>query len=1102
MMKRFLVTLAILGCAARGHSAPLMRYPTTSKAEIAFVAYDDLWTASLEGGPAHRLTRDAGAISTPVFSPDGRWIAYTSRRAGLGDVYVISAKGGEPKRLTFEASSFSDGALVVAWTPDSNRVIFLSHRAAPVAKLVRAFSVSIAGGPAEQLPLDRAGMMSYSPDGHKIAYNRIFRNLELRKRYIGGQAQDIYTYDFDTHVLSRLTHWKGTDTAPMWYGRKIYFLSDRGTGFRENIWSYDLDSKAFRQLTNFAGYDIDWPSLGGSTITFQQGGRLYAIDLPSEHLREVKIEVPNESEHLRAHTLEVGPFARVTDVMDGIDYALAPNGDSLLLSAHGDLFRISPQSQGKNLTSTPGADEDHPAWSPDGKFIAYETDINGEQQIALRPISGGPERLLTHFDKGYFYTPVWSPAGDSLLVPDANHNLWWFRLDGGPPKRIASDPCAEIRDAAFSPDGRWLAYSTQRSTQLRAIHLHELATGRDTVVSSPMESDRAPVFTVNGRLLVFISQRNEQPLVSDRDDESLISTVNSDGLYAVTLQRGEGSATEATNHGAEMSATAVHIDFDGFMARAVALPVTPTVIVSVAARSSGIFYQTAPVQVLDGNLAGGKGVLRELDPTSLKDRIVVDGLDNFSLSADGATVAFRRDGAWRIASTAPDTAPVEEPLDLASLTATVDPPREWTEMFENAWRLDRDVFFSKVMNGTNWQAVHDVYAKLLPELGSQSDFLYVLGQMQGEIASSHTFLGQGMANDPATPALTGLLGADYTVDDASGRYRFAQIYVGDQTRSEMRGPLGSTWIGVKRDDYLLAVNGRELKTPASPDSLLAGLTSKVTLTVASNPSGLRRDVEVTPLTDETSVRRHDWIEHNRDVVDRLSQGKLGYIFLTDFNAEGSKDFVRQFYPQRDKEGLIFDVRWNRGGFTSQAVLDVLRRELAGVFVNREGAVSQLPTATAPKVMVTITNYASASDGDQFPYFFRKYHLGLLVGERTWGGVQGINGPWKLMDGSFITIPKDSLASVDGHWIIENEGVAPDITVDPSPDEAVTHTDSELNTAVRTALDQLKKQPSFQRTAPAPLPAYPPGGNVPGAHFDKGSDDCVSKVGNDRSACTK
>ncbi len=1056
-----------------------MRFPTSNGHDIAFVAHDDLWITSMHGGVAHRLTHDAGVITNPRFSPNGLWIAYTSRHGGLRDVYVIAAQGGEPKRVTYEASYYADGALVVAWTPDSKRIVFLSHRNTPVAKLVRAFSVSVDGGVVEPLPLNRAGTMSFSPDANSIAYNPTLRNLELRKRYVGGEQQDIYTYNFDSHAFTRITNWKGTDTDPMWFRRKIYFLSDRGKNFRQNIWSLDLNRGTFHQVTHFGDYDIDWPSLGPSAITFQQGGHLFSIDLPSERLRELTVEMP-DPENLAARFVDAADTIRSTDAMGVVDYALSSTGDSLLVSARGDLFRIADGAN-ENLTQTPAADEDHGAWSPDGRLLAYETDERGEQQIAVKSIEGGPARYLTNSKKGYFYTPIWSPCGDVLVVADANHGLWYLHLDDVAPQRIAADPNAEIRDAVFSPDGQWIAFSTQRANGLRAIHLYRSKTGEDTIVSSEMESDRNPVFSADGRTLIFISQRNEQTFVSDRDDESLVSTINSDGLYAAALQSHEPSTSE-TQDTSQTASSQIRIDLPGLMQRAVALPVVPAVIASLQARANDIFYQTKPIQLIDGDLSGTRGQLHAFNLSTFVDRVVVSDLQNFSLSADGTRVAFRRNGKWYTAGAAASNPQGERLFAVTELMMSVDSHLAWAEMFENAWRLDRDVFFSKAMNGTDWQAVHDAYAKLLPKLGSQSDFLYLLGQLQGEIASSHTFLLTHPSGDKNKPERTGLLAADYVMDQASGRFRFAHIYTGDQTRPDMRGPLGVPGLVVREGDYLLAINGQELVAPNTPDSLLAGRLSQVSLTIAPSPAGIRRQLTVTPLSDDSNVRRNDWIVRNRKEVERLSQGKLGYIFLTDFDAEGSKDFVRQFYPQRERQGLIFDIRWNRGGFTSQAMLDVLRRQRAGVFVNRENAVTPLPSATAPSVLVALTNYGSASDGDQFPYFFRQFHLGKIVGERTWGGVQGINAPWELMDGSSITIPKDSLASLDAHWIIENEGVAPDVPLQSLSNNATGFDDAELQMTVKVALDELRTHPARSPHAPAPLPAYPPRGNVPGASF--------------------
>ena len=728
---------------------------------------------------------------------------------------------------------------------------------------------------------------------------------------------------------------------------------------------------------------------------------------------------------------------------------------------------MTSQGAARNLTNTPGVDEDHPAWSPDGQLIAYETDVEAEQQIAVRPVAGGAPRLLTQFHGGYFYTPVWSAAADALAVADANHSLWLLRPQGGTALLIARDPYAEIRDAAFSPNGRWLAYSVQRATGLRALHLRNMASGHDTDISSPMESDRNPAFTSDDRL-VFISQRNEQPFVSDRDDETLISTLNSDGLYAVTL---DGARSE---------------DLAAVMTHAVALPVTPAVITSLVARGVQLYYQTRPPQLIDGDLAGADSALHALDLATMQDRVVVAGLSSSSLSADGTTVAYRRSGSWWLAPTRPPeagAASAATKVTLTKLLATVDPRLEWADMFRNAWRLDRDVFFSAAMNGDDWPQVYSAYSRLLPRLGSEDDFLWLLGQMQGELASSHTFMGSGPAQGSAD--LPVHLGADYTLDPGTGRYRFTHIFRGDATREEFRAPLGA--LDVQEGEYILAINGHELEAPQSPEQLLAGTLGPIVVAVAATPKAARRELSVEPVNDETALRQLDWVTHNRVRVEQASGGRIGYIYLQDFDAAGSRDFIRQFYPQRDKQGLIIDVRWNLGGFTSQAVLDVLRRRVAGVFVNREGAVSPLPAVTAPGAMVTLMNYASSSDGDQFPFFFRQFGLGPLVGERTWGGVQGINQPWRLADGDFILIPKDALASTDGHWVIENAGVTPDIPVSAAPEETSGGADAQLDRALQTVLRLLSQHPSQESPAPPPLPAYPVEGAVPPANFSDGSE---------------
>jgi tricorn protease len=1057
------------------HSAPFMRFPNTSDDLVAFVARGDLWTAPLSGGRASRLTHDPGNVAFPRLSPDGHWVAFTASRGGTSDVYVMPAAGGDEKRLTFRAFRTISDAEIVAWTPDSRAVVFLSSSASPSHEIVRAFSVPIEGGYPQTLPLDHTGLLSFAPGGHVIAYNRIFRNSALPKRYLGGQHQNIFTYDFDTKQLIRITDWKGTDTAPMWCGKTIYFLSDRGAGFRANIWAYDTITKAVRQITHFNTFDVDSPSFGGRTISFQQGGQLFAIDLPSEKLRALAIDVFDDGARTSSRMVAAGAAARDVDAKHGVDFALSPDGAELVLSAQGDLFGLRAGRAWRNITATPSADEDHPSWSPDGKQIAYVTDSRGEQQIAVRPSVNGSERVLTNFSSGVFYTPVWSPSEKQLLLADAAHELWLVPLDGGSPRLLAQDPVDEIRDATFSPDEKWVSYSTMRLNRQRAIHLQALADGRDWIVSSPMQSDRMPRFSADGRVLFFVSQRHEQPLVSDRDDESIIATLNSDGLYAATFDPADPSPV-----GPQVTvARPLHWDLAGLMDRAVALAIDPAVITSLEVRQNRIFYEAKPPQLIDGDLAGTEAQFHVLDPETGSDRVLARRLTSHSLASDGGAVAFRAEGSWHITGTGISPR-LDVALDPSVLQVTIDPRQAWKEMLQNAWRLDRDVFFSKVMNGTNWQLVWDAYAALLPHVGSDEDFLYLLGQMQGELASSHTFLHPGRSFDTRIPVRTGLLGADYTHDAASGRYRFARILIGDNSRDAFRNPLTAPGLNVHEGDYLLAINGRELKMPDSPDAFLVGSAAQSSIVVASSLNGPRRMLQVTPLQDETTLRRFDWMSRNRARVDRLSNGRIGYVALSDFSGPGWGEFVRQFYPQAVKDGLVIDVRWNLGGFTSQAVLDVLRRMPVGVFINRERALSSLPVVAPPRTMVTLLNWGSSSDGDQFPYFFREYGLGPLVGTRSWGGVQGINRPWSLMDGTALTIPKDALADPAGHWVIENTGVEPDVMIDDRPDELASGGDVQLETAVATALARLATHPPAKEVAAPALPAYPASGDVPGA----------------------
>ncbi len=1052
----------------------LMRSPNTHNAEIVFEAHDTMWTASIAGGTAKPLTSGLAHDRMPRFSPDGHWVAFTRISRGSEDVCVIPAEGGEPRRLTFRSSrpggpgpTFTpDDNLVVTWTPDSKSIVFLSRRNAFNWSDLSLFTVSVAGGLPVLLPLGHAGLMTFGPDGHTLAFTRSFTDFQTRKRYEGGLAPDIYTFDLLSKHMDRITDWKGTDTAPMWVGRKIYFLSDRDEKRRANLWVYDQDTRSTREVTHFTDYDIDMPSLGDKSISFQQGGKLYVLALPSEKLHSVQVHVPDDGVHTHPRDVATQDLLRDAD-KSGADYTVSPSDDAAVFSARGDLYKVaSAGGDIINLTHTSNADEDHPAISSDGKTIAYTSDATGEQQITLRALTGGGERTLTQFKAGYLYRPTWSPDGRTLAVSNSNKQLWLISAETGASYLVAQDPHGAILDAAFSPENRWLAFSTQRSTGLRAIHLYEIASAKDMVVSSPMNSDFDPAFSSDGKYLFFVSNRHEFAVSSESETD--FATLKTSGIYAAALAThtispfvaGSEDVTDGASHA---------LSLDGLMQRAVPFPIVSADIIKLEVRGSQVYYQTQPPDTVGGDMLGETSALHVFNTTDRTDRVVVKNPDSYQLTADGKKVLYEQNGDWRLADTRTEH-PHDSKLALEGMRAHIDPRQEWEEMFNDAWRLERDLFFDSSMDGDNWKAIHDNYATLLPLLGSREDLNYLIGEMQGELASSHMFVFGGEDLAPVQQKAS-LLGVDFELDSTSGRYRLARIYSGDNAGPIYRSPLTEPGMNVKQGDYLLAVNGIELKAPTNPYSALVNVSSPLTLTISSTPDGPWRTIAVKPLWSEFSVRQHDWMEGNRKEVDRLSNGKIGYVYLADFDELGTLQFLRQYYAQTDKQAMIIDERWNEGGHTSQWVLERLRRQLAGGYLSRGGGTQPLPEGVLDGPKIALINEYTASDGDQFAYFFRKDGLGKLVGKRAWGGVRGMgNGP-TLLDGGHITIPHDALYGANQQWLIENYGVNPDVTVDDLPGNKA---DAQLTVSIQMLLKQLKIQLVLP-LKPPPLPAYPKNG---------------------------
>jgi tricorn protease len=1053
----------------------LLRHPAVSRDSIAFEYAGDLWIVPRSGGQARRLTSTPGPETEPFFSPDGSQIAYTATVAGNADVYLMPAAGGDPKRLTYHPGP--DHAR--GWTSDGRRVIFISTRdSEPQGAYFRLWTVGTDGGMPEALPLPRGANISYAPDGRRIALQEItlaifpqWNEQSMWRHYRGGRTQPIRLMNLANSSVEKLPWDNSNDSNPMWIGNTVYFLSDRN--FTINLFSYNVDTKQVKQLTKHDDFDIMNASSTGDAIVYEQAGYVHLFDLKTGQAHQVNIEAKGDLPWTHPQLKKVSDMVRSA--------ALSPTGVRAAFEARGDIFSV-PTEKGdtRNLTQSAGSHERNPVWSPDGSQLAWFSDAGGEYELMIGDPSGvAKARAITLPSTAYFSSPEWSPDGTQMLLQDNHRNLWTIELTSGKSTKLDTDPYPDPQrqfDAVWSPDSKFVAYAKGLPSHLRAIFVYSLVDAKSHQVTDGMADSVSPAFDAGGKYLYFLASTDYGPKTGWLEMSSLDRPVRR-AIYLAVLSAKDPSpllpetgdephAVPATrpSGGESPKAVTVHIDFDKIAERIISLNVPSADYGNLTAGTAGTIFYTQ---------AAAPGTPQKLQKYQLKERSAstfLDGVRYYSLSGDKKKLLYQAGGArWAVVAADRPVKPGEGALRLDDLQMVVDPRAEWADIFRETWRIQREYFYDAKMHGANWQAVYEKYHSMLSSVGHRADLGYLIASVGGELTVGHSYL-QGAGDSPGeeSPEHTGLLGADYKIEN--GKYRISHIYTGENWNPELRAPLSAPGIDVNEGDYLLEVNGRTLAAPTNVYSLFEGAAGHQTaIRVNSTPSiEGSRIVNVVPIASEEALRTRAWIENNRRTVDRLSGGKLAYVWLPNTGGPGYTAFTRYYYAQQDKEGAVIDERYNQGGMVADYIVNELERKVMGFFALRDGAESTSPEAGifGPKVM--LINESAGSGGDALPYMFQQRKIGPLVGTRTWGGLVGTLGTPQTIDGGGITAPALAFYDLSGKWAVENEGVTPEIKVEITPADFVAGHDTQLERAVAEGLKLLQQNPFKQVPRPAPI----------------------------------
>ncbi len=1055
-----------LAAAEGPPEARLLRYPDIWGDFVVFTYAGDLWRAPVSGGPAYRLTTHVGQEIFPKISPDGKWIAFSAEYAGTRQVYVMPSWGGEPKQLTFyndvgampPRGGFDDW--VLGWTKDG-KILVRMNRVPWNNRMGRYYVVDPKGGLETPLEIPEGGTASFSPDGTKLAYCPVDREFRTWKRTLGGRAQDVWVYDFASKASERITDWKGTDNFPMWEGGSIFFTSDRDHTL--NLFAWNTATRKTRKVTDFHEYDVLWPSLAsdGSAIVFMNGGFLWRLDLKTEKASKIPITLASD---------RAPQGTAWKDVKENIAGAtLSPSGARVVFEARGDLFSV-PAKDGatRNLTETQGVRERAPVWSPDGKRIAYLSDATGEYEIWVRNQDGaGEPKRLTKDGGPWKFAPAWSPDGKKLAYGDREQRLRILDVESGAVTDVDKGTRGDLDTYVWSPDSMWLAYEKSTPTRLPGIWAFSLATKKAVPLGDGMTSDHDPVFSADGKYLFFLSER-DYPIVFSayefnylyaRATRVFVAALATDtpSLFPPKSDEEKGKAEEPKKEekkDEKKPPAPTVIAADGLVTRTEALPgLKPAVYAAPAATADAVWY----LKLAEGERTR-EGTLTRFDLKERKEEKAADGVAAFELSLDGKKLLYRAGHDWFVTDAKAPVKAADGKLDLSGLRMKLDADAETRQMWEDGWRIVRDWFYDEKMHGVDWAAMKKRYGALVPFVSHRADLDFLFGELVGELDSGHTYVASG--DEPKVPrVLGGMLGVELAAD-RSGRYRIEKIFPGENWDDDWRSPLTEPGLNVREGSFLLAIDGHDLTTADNPYQLLEGKGNQnVALLVNDKPStDGARTVTVKTITNEGNLRYLDWVKSRMAMVERLSRGKVGYIHLPDTALEGNRMLQKLFYAQASKPALLIDDRYNGGGFIPDRMIEVFSRTTLAWWARRGVESLRTPgfASDGPKAM--LVNSYSSSGGDALPYFFREKKLGPIIGTRTWGGLIGLSGNPRLVDGGGLNVPTFRIYDREGNWVVEDEGITPDIEVFDDAGSRVKGGDPSLEKGVEVLLKALETAP--------------------------------------------